>query len=317
MNIDVTDLTILFVIFAAICYQLYDAQLLTYPTKNMSQEWILLAVLIVFNLWATFFISANNFSLWTSSKNCIVSCPKILKPLLKTRGDNYFLNKDGPTPEAELRNCLLSTWGLSHIIMYALITFIVPRLWWVVLISGIVWEIYESKHLGCQDFLDIGWDSLGVYMGYSLAKKCKWSSVYSKETLETTKRLIDDFKHIHKKTTPPATPASPKSSPPASPPKSSPPASPKSSHHSSPPKSSPASPKSSPPASPKSSPQSSHHSSPPASSHSSQPASSHHSSPQSSHSSQPASSHSSQPASPQSVTRPLSTEDGLRNSIVD
>jgi hypothetical protein len=60
--------------------------------------------------------------------------------------------------------------------MYALITFIVPQLWWVVLISGIVWELYESQQLGCQDFLDIFWDSLGIFIGYSLAKKFKPSS---------------------------------------------------------------------------------------------------------------------------------------------
>tara|TARA_B100000900_G_scaffold396945_1_gene396757 strand:- start:209 stop:997 length:789 start_codon:yes stop_codon:yes gene_type:complete len=173
MSLDVTDLCILFVIFAIICYQLYDQQLLTYPTNTNNQDWILLAVLIVFNLWATFFISVNNFSLWTSSKSCILPCPSILKPLLSTRGNNYFLSKDGPTPENELRNCLLSSWGASHIFMYALITFIVPRLWWVVLISGIVWEIYESKELGCQDFLDIFWDSLGIFIGYTLAKKYK------------------------------------------------------------------------------------------------------------------------------------------------
>ena len=173
---DVTDLIILFVMFAIICYQLYDAKLLIYPTKTNNQDWILLAVLIVFNLWATFFISTNNFTLWTSSKSCVVPCPSFLKPLLSTRGDNYFLSADGPTPDDELRNCLLSSWGASHIFMYALITFIVPRLWWVVLISGIVWEIYESHSLGCQDFLDIFWDSLGIFIGYKLSQKYKGSA---------------------------------------------------------------------------------------------------------------------------------------------
>ena len=51
MNIDVTDLTILFIIFSIICYQLYDAKLLIYPVTNITQEAILLAVLIIFNLW--------------------------------------------------------------------------------------------------------------------------------------------------------------------------------------------------------------------------------------------------------------------------
>ena len=176
MSIDVTDLVILFIIFAIICYQLYDAKLLTYPSKNSKEDWVLLGVLIVFNLWITFFISENNFSLWTNSKNCVVPCPDVLKPLLSTRGENYFLSKDGPTSEDELKSCLLSTWGASHIFMYALITFIVPQLWWVVLISGIVWELYESQQLGCQDFLDIFWDSLGIFIGYSLAKKFKPSS---------------------------------------------------------------------------------------------------------------------------------------------
>ena len=62
--------------------------------------------------------------------------------------------------------------------MYALITFITPKLWWVVLISGIVWELYESAELGCQDFLDIFWDTLGICIGYHLSKKWKFSSIY-------------------------------------------------------------------------------------------------------------------------------------------
>ena len=178
MSIDTIDLTILLAIFAIICFQLYDAKLLVYPTKTNNQDWVLLSALIVFNLWATFFISVNNFSLWTSSESCIIPCPDVLKSLVSTRGENYFLSADGPTPESKLRNCLLSSWGASHIFMYALLTFIVPRLWWVVLISGIVWEIYESQALGCQDFLDIFWDSLGIFIGYNAAMKLKKKPVH-------------------------------------------------------------------------------------------------------------------------------------------
>ena len=185
MSIDTIDLTILLAIFAIICFQLYDAKLLVYPTKTNNQDWILLSALIVFNLWATFFISVNNFSLWTSSESCIIECPDVLKSLVSTRGENYFLSADGPTPESKLRNCLLSSWGASHIFMYALLTFIVPRLWWVVLISGIVWEIYESQALGCQDFLDIFWDSLGIFIGYNAAMKLKKpSSCRSREIIQ-------------------------------------------------------------------------------------------------------------------------------------
>ena len=176
----VSDLYIAFMIFIIIIYQLYEADLLKYPYQTYGQECIMLTVIMLLNLWLTLFISTYNVSLFTSSDSCLLNCPEMLKPMLSTRGENYYSPFGESDHKDKLHQCLLSTWGGSHIFMYALITFICPRLWWIVLLIGICWEFYESHALGCQDFIDIIWDSIGIFCGYTLAKKWKYSSVYKK-----------------------------------------------------------------------------------------------------------------------------------------
>lgn len=175
----VTDLYILLIIFSIIVYQLYDAKLLKYPYETIGQERVMLTVIMLFNLWMTLFVSTYNISLFTSGDTCLVNCPDMLKPVLSTRGDNYYSPFGKGDSKQKLNQCLLSTWGGSHIFMYALITFICPRLWWIILLIGICWELYEAHSLGCQDFIDILWDSIGIFCGYTLATKCKYSSVYN------------------------------------------------------------------------------------------------------------------------------------------
>jgi len=131
----------------------------------------MLTVIMFMNLWLTIFISTYNISIFTSSDSCLVSCPDMLKPVLSTRGDNYYSPFGESDNKDTLNQCLLSAWGGSHIFMYALITFICPRLWWIILLIGICWECYEAHALGCQDFIDILWDSIGIYCGYMFANK--------------------------------------------------------------------------------------------------------------------------------------------------
>ena len=63
------DLYILLIIYLIICYVLYDMKLLKYKYDTLQDEFVMLIVICVLNLWLTFYMSVNNVQLFTDSKS--------------------------------------------------------------------------------------------------------------------------------------------------------------------------------------------------------------------------------------------------------
>jgi hypothetical protein len=88
----------------------------------------------------------------------------VTKWIQTLRGGNYYLlTVDKP------KYCLLTTWGIAHILLYALIGFLYPTYFWPTLAVGIAFEVAEA-YLDCHDVLDIMWNSIGFMVGAILFK---------------------------------------------------------------------------------------------------------------------------------------------------
>jgi hypothetical protein len=51
--------------------------------------------------------------------------------------------------------------------MYAVIGYFAPDLFFPTLIAGAAFEYVEHRWFGCADVLDIGWNTLGFFLGRS------------------------------------------------------------------------------------------------------------------------------------------------------
>lgn len=85
--------------------------------------------------------------------------------LQKLRGNNYWLSTGGTQ---QPRYCLITSWAISHVALYAIIGYMFPDLFWQSLLIGIMYELLEWCTLDCHDVLDIGWNSLGFLIGATL-----------------------------------------------------------------------------------------------------------------------------------------------------
>ena len=107
-------------------------------------------------------------------KKCFYDCKgDFCKNLTKGRGDTYFTN----TPIAEqlhIKECLVSFWSLTHILLYTLIGFLFPGLFFETLLIGIGFEIYEHFAMNCADPLDIVFNTSGFLLGAFIARYVKY-----------------------------------------------------------------------------------------------------------------------------------------------
>lgn len=72
------------------------------------------------------------------------------------------------SPGSELsRNCFLSFWAATHLLLFAVLGFVAPRLFFPVFIIGAIWEVAES-FLGWHCVLDLLWNLVGFAVGASL-----------------------------------------------------------------------------------------------------------------------------------------------------
>lgn len=79
----------------------------------------------------------------------------------KWRGKNYSLT---PTKAME-KYCFMTSWAITHLILYAIIGFLFPKMFWTSFFVGVVFEIAEWLTLDCHDLLDLFWNSLGFFIG--------------------------------------------------------------------------------------------------------------------------------------------------------
>jgi len=90
--------------------------------------------------------------------------PLILEQL---RGKNYWLHAQRKSS----KYCLVTSWAICHIILYAIIGYMFPNLFWETFAIGVVYEILEWKLFDCHDVLDVLWNSIGFFIGVMI--RCK------------------------------------------------------------------------------------------------------------------------------------------------
>jgi hypothetical protein len=96
-----------------------------------------------------------------NSKNC--------NDIITTfRGENYFLT-DSELDQKNINNCIITFWGLSHILLYFILTFLLPSFYIEFFIFGIIFEIYEYYFFKCHDIMDIFLNTIGIIIGKYLS----------------------------------------------------------------------------------------------------------------------------------------------------
>ncbi len=111
-------------------------------------------------------IAKNKSGLNKLHEACLFSCDSC-NILTKTRGKNYYISTTMTDEEKKKSEfCLLTWWGFAHFMLYSIIGFICPDIFWETFVIGIGFEVYEhSPHLDCHDELDIVWNSMGFLAG--------------------------------------------------------------------------------------------------------------------------------------------------------
>lgn len=66
-------------------------------------------------------------------------------------------------------NCLVTSWNLSHFVMYLLMGYLFPNIFFETLIIGIIFEFIESR-ADCYDVLDVVFNSSGYLIGVMINK---------------------------------------------------------------------------------------------------------------------------------------------------
>lgn len=82
------------------------------------------------------------------------------------RGDQYLLSK------GQDDDVLISTWNISHFLMYLLCGILCPKLAIIWIFIGIWWEFLETfKEVDCYDYSDITYNIVGLFLGIYIRHK--------------------------------------------------------------------------------------------------------------------------------------------------
>lgn len=79
----------------------------------------------------------------------------------KIRGSNYFLTPNG-RPKGY---CLITTWAMTHVVLYGVLGYLFPERFWETFIIGALFEGVEWVTFDCHDMLDLIWNSIGFFIG--------------------------------------------------------------------------------------------------------------------------------------------------------
>lgn len=100
---------------------------------------------------------------------CLVQCdsPTITS---KLRGSNYYIGVMNQQKREKLSKCLVTFWSMTHFVLYGVIGFFCPDIFWEMLAVGTAFEVYEKTQYGCHDWTDIAFNTLGYYAGSRLRR---------------------------------------------------------------------------------------------------------------------------------------------------
>lgn len=104
-------------------------------------------------------------------ETCMVRCPVYMPNcggLTMGRGQNYFIDTTTPLRMERLSNCLMTWWSVMHVAFHALLGWLTPDAFWLILAIGIGFELYEWLRFDCHDMLDPIWNLIGLLIGRCL-----------------------------------------------------------------------------------------------------------------------------------------------------
>lgn len=130
------------------------------------------------------FVSATMVLIFTKYRHvghsianfCFIPRTDSAKPFLhETRGQNFnvdsTLEEEDPVKYAEnkekINTCLGTGWSALHFLLYFILGFLAPKLLWLTLIIGVLFEVFES-FVDCHDLLDVAYNTGGAVAGAAL-----------------------------------------------------------------------------------------------------------------------------------------------------
>ena len=119
-----------------------------------------LAVLLSILLGLFFIVPIFGYFFTDNFHTCFLKCPG---NNLRCKYITYDIN--GERKKQHMNTpCIFNGWNLSHIMLFAFLTFLFPEYYILLIVSGIIWEITEYFD-GLNNWLDILWNIIGVTIG--------------------------------------------------------------------------------------------------------------------------------------------------------
>lgn len=94
---------------------------------------------------------------------CLIGCNNCA-----FRGNSYIIEDERKSKD--MKNCLLTSWNIYHILMYFLLGYVYPNLYYKLIAMGVAFEIYEYIAYDCADFMDLPSNIIGLSAGTALSK---------------------------------------------------------------------------------------------------------------------------------------------------
>ena len=136
--------------------------------------WCGLAVVFVFSL----IYSGFSPTLENMFQRCWVTydvdkSPTIQKIISNHRGSQYWLNPPSFDDKKLPKNCLITSWAVSHMTFYAILGYMFPSRFAEAFVGGVLFELLEWKLFDCHCILDLMWSSIGFVLGAALSTTFK------------------------------------------------------------------------------------------------------------------------------------------------
>lgn len=103
----------------------------------------------------------------TVHESCVFGCDRCTA-VTGGRGDQYYIGATDVEKNERLKRCVVTLWGLAHFLLYAVIGWVAPDMFWETFAVGAAFEAYEYVQYSCEDPLDLVWNSAGFIAGASL-----------------------------------------------------------------------------------------------------------------------------------------------------
>lgn len=93
---------------------------------------------------------------------CFINSKSAIPIIKISRGRGYHV-MDSRGSDSDC--CILGFFGVTHILLYMVLGYYVPKMFWETFFIGIIFEIVECYTLECHDSLDILWNTVGFLAG--------------------------------------------------------------------------------------------------------------------------------------------------------